>query len=742
MRTVYRIVETEKQLNNLIKWVKETGVCSVDFETNGYPVYDDNFRPTILGVSFQIGSAWIIPLAHFDSPVNNWKKSFRKFCTEIITNPSILKIAWNLGFEYSIFLKYGYRMRGRIFDGMLAKYLLNEERPNDLKSQVAKFLPEFDGYDLPGAPSGKSKRETIIRFWSSVDLEELSQYCAGDCDFTLRLMVHFEKELIEEGLYPLFRSFYMPLIRILARTYLQGVRIDRDFLVHLEDKYQKLLSDLENKIRAIPLIRAYEKDRQEVLIQDYVSKIEEEISEGNLSDRQIDAREEKISRLLAGEPTTKNEAKLFEPLNFASPKQMIDLLYYSDMGFEFPIKERSDSGAPSTAEDTLEKLKSEDDTGFIEGLLELRGLSKMYSTYIKNILTDQLTEKDRLHPSFLLMGTITGRLSSRNPNFQNIPRVFSNPDIKKYILPDKPGQYIVETDASQAELRIAAALSGDAEMKKVFSEGKNIHAATAAKITGAEYDLINKARKDPEHPKHEWATREHKKAKVTNFGIFYGMSGYKLSDKLTQDTGVHHSVAEADELISDWFKAYRATQKFINDTRELAKEQGYIESPIGRRRRLPILLNPRNAFTDKGSYNEALRQSVNAPIQGWASDMTQWANINIYEAILKGELPSYLHLYITVHDSLEYSIYPEDIVWAVPKIQAIAGSVKNMKKYLGGDLGDVEMKFSAELGITWGHAHEFFPNKDYISYYNEQVKEWNKFRTDNNLKLFNDEEIT
>jgi DNA polymerase I len=337
---------------------------------------------------------------------------------------------------------------------------------------------------------------------------------------------------------------------------------------------------------------------------------------------------------------------------------------------------------------------------------------------------------------------VTGRLSSRNPNFQNIPRVFSNPDIKKYILPNKPGQYIVEVDASQAELRIAAALSGDEEMKRVFREGKNIHAATAAKITGAEYDLINQARKDPDHPKHEWATREHKKAKVTNFGIFYGMSGYKLSDKLTQDTGVHHSVSEADGLISDWFKAYRATKKFIKNNQEQAKEQGYIESPIGRRRRLPILLNPKNSFTNKGAYNEALRQSVNAPIQGWASDMTQWANIIIYEAILKGELPSYLLLYITVHDSLEFSLYPEDIFWAVPKIQAIAGSVKGMKKYLGADLGDVEMKFSAELGITWGHAHEFFPSKDYVTYYKEQMQEWNKFRSDNNIRPLMNEEIT
>lgn len=735
METCYRIIKSVKQLEDLIQWCKDTGVVSVDFETTGHPVYTDEFKPTILGVSFQPGSGWIIPLGHYDSPFKDWKRILKIFSKGVIENPAILKIAWNLEFEYSIFLKYGYRMRGRIFDGMIAKYLLDETRPNDLKSQVEKYLPDFADYELPNTPSPKSKRENIVKFWSNVNLEELSEYCAADADFTLRLMLHFEPKLMKEGVYPLFRSFYMPLIRIFAKNKLRGIRVDLDYLNFLDEFFHSKLVELERDLRNNPIVKNFEETAIEDRIQDYLEKLEEEIENGNLSERQIASREEKISRIEAGEATTQKEAKLFEPINFASPKQLADLLYLSEYGFEFPILERSDAGAPSTSEPTLLKLVPRDDSGFIKGLLELRGLSKMYTTYIKNIIEEQVY-KDRLHPSFLLHGTVTGRLSSRGPNFQNIPRSTTDSYIKKYILPDKPGQVIVETDASQAELRTVASLANDPDMKRIFKEGRNIHAATAALITGEDYNLINKARKDESHERHIWAIKEHKKAKVTNFGIIYGMSKFALSERLTMDTGVRHSHDDGQEMIDNWFGAYPKTRAYIKKTQKLAETKGYVVSPIGRRRRLPILLNPRNKVFRKSEYNEALRQAVNGPIQGFASDITQWANINIYEAALRGEIPDYILMYITVHDSLEYSINIEDIDKVVPKIQEIAASMKDMEKYLGGSLTGVEMKFSAEAGITWGHAHEYFPGKDYKEIFKKDIEEFNKHRIENNVKPF------
>jgi len=737
MKTIYRIIRDEDSLYKLIEFCKQTGTVSIDFETNGYHIWESNFYPTILGISFQPGSSWIIPLAHKSSPFKDkWKSIFKIFSDEVITNPSIVKIAWNLTFEYSIFLKYGYRMRGRIFDAMIAKYLLDETRPNGLKDMVDRFLPYFSGYELPNTPSSNANRNTIIKFWSNVELEDLSKYCGGDTDFTFRLFIYFENELIEQNLYRLFRSMYMPLIRILSKSRLKGIRIDVEYLKFLSHKFYNDIVLLEKSLREIPLVAEYEELYIQNKIDTKIKELEDEISYGDLSERQISNKEEKISNLEAGIASSKKEESLFEPINFNSPKQLADLLYNSENGFLFPIIDTSETGNPSTAEATLEKLKPLDSSGFINKLLELRGLTKMYSTYVKNILEEQLCEDNRLHPEFVPIATVTGRFGSRNPNFQNIPRVISNPHIKKYILPDKSDQVIVEIDGSQMELRAIASIADDKAMKEIFRSGKNIHVATASKITGVDYDLIDKARKDESHPKHIWAVKEHKKAKVTNFGIIYGMTGYKLAEQLTLDTGYNHSVEEADELINDWFKAFPGVDRYIHEIHEKAKKMGQVSSPINRVRRLPILLDPKNKIFSKGEFNEALRQAGNSVIQGFASDITQWANINIYEAALKGELPSYILMYSTVHDSLEYSVNIEDIHKVVPVLQKIAGSMENMEKYLGGTIHGVDMKFSAELGITWGHMHEYSPDVNYHELLAKDIEEFNQYRIQNNIKLF------
>lgn len=730
MRTTFKIIESVDEVHQLVQHCIEIGQASVDFETNAVERYKPGFLPTILSVSFQPGSSWVLPLAHKESPfVKGWEKVFKIFSEGVITNPAIVKIAWNLGFEYSIFYKLGYRMRGRIFDAMLAKYLLDETRPNDLKSMVSKLLPDFDGYDLPNSPGPKASREALINFWSNVPLKTLAKYGAGDADFTHRLSLHFENRLIDTELYHLFRSFYMPLVRIIATNLLRGVQVDRSWLTYLDSKYDGLINSMEDSLRSIPEVEEFQDILMEDRVDEYIRALKYEVKHGGLSESAKKNRLDKISRIRAGSPGNNDERKLFEKLNFGSPKQLIDLLYTSEYGFQLPVLEKTDSGQPSTGEDTLKKLKSYDESGFLNNLLELRGLTKLKSTYISNILEESITEADRIHPSYLPHATVSGRFSSKNPNFQNIPRVTTNPDIKKYIVAPKDF-FFLEIDGSQMELRVAAEMFKDTAMIEIFKNKQNIHVATAARIYGVDYAILNKARKDASHPLHEDMVKKHKVGKVLNFTIFYGATAYKVAEFVSERTGHKITLDEAQDLIDAWFEAFPQAAAGIKKFQKRAKANGYIENPIGRKRRLPILLDKRNMNFHRGEFNEALRQSVNAPIQGFASDITQWGNINIYEDFLRGKLPHYFYLQSTVHDSLEYLVHKADVLEVVPKACAIAGSMRGLGTYLGYTFKHVDMQFSAELGITWGHTEEFDSRVNYIEKYDHDLLKWNNDRNE------------
>jgi len=694
-----------------------------DFESSGTDVHSKSFIPTILGVSFQVGSGWVIPLAHKDSVFKGkWKRILKKFAIEVIENPAIVKVAYNALFDGRILERFGYRVRGRYFDAMLMKYILNEERPNGLKDMVDMFLPDFSGYDLSNKPGKKARPEVIKAFWTNVDIEELSEYCAMDCDCTFRLFLHFEQKLWDNNLYYWIRNFYMPLVRIYTKTILNGILVDRPYLEKLMVDYQKELQEMEITLRSIPVIEEF----QDILIEDriekYIEDIEDEIWHKDLSQRQIDAREEKISRIEAGEATTNKERKLLEPLNFASVPQMSQLLYLHEDGFEFPILEKSKTGNPSTSESTLLKLQAEDDSGFIETLLKLRGSQKLYSTYVKGIYENHLTPQDKIHPSYLLHATVTGRTSSRNPSFQVIPRTATAAPIKKMFTAPKDS-YFTEHDGSQMELRVSAELSGDKEMLKVFKEGKNIHVATAAGMFDIDYELINSARKDEAHKQHLDMVKKHKSAKVLNFTIFYGAGPKKVAEFLTERTGDKHSITDAIYFIDKWFDAYPGAEKWIKKTHKLAIRDGFVTNLFGRKRRLPILLDQANKKYEPGAWNEALRQSLNFLAQSTASDITQWIAIQTYVSILRGELPGYLHLLTLIHDSTEYYIHKKDVILVTEKIQQIARDLPDLKKYLRGKLSRVDMKFSSEVGINWGAMQSYDPDKDYDEEYDKLKSE-------------------
>lgn len=619
MFTRYKIIRSFKELKQLVEACLKTGYASVDFETNGKGIYTDEFKPTILSVTFQVGSGCSIPLQHFDESLEwmqdgVWLDWLLYFGRNVIENPKVVKIAWNWKFDNQIFQKYHIYSRGTVIDGMLAKYLLNEERPNGLKDMVRRYLPEFADYEK------YDKFETIS--WDKKPLEPLCKYGCMDTDFTFRLAMFLEKKLIDKGFYNLYRNLIMPASKVLQEAESNGLPFDIELNSELTEKYAALIKEVTSNLRNLKIIRRYEKKLLSDRVSNYIDKLNEEISQ--LSDdpskaRSIKTREAKISRVLAGEYVTNDEKKLVEPVNFNSQKQMVDLLYNSEKGFKFPIleytrdaKTKKLSDNPSTSFETLEKLIPDDKTGFIKNLLDLRGLDKMNSTYILG-LRELVQSDNRVHPTFLIHGTTSGRLSSRNPNGQNIPKVMVNPDIKRqFITP--PGKLFLTYDYSQAELRILAHLAKEDTMLEWFRTGKDIHLASACKKYHEDYDSILPIYEDEQHELYPLWKKRRKQAKTINFGIVYEQSAKKLAESLsTPDEKV--SDEEGQVFLDEYFETFPKIKRFMDRQHKFMEKHGYCESLFGRRRRCP------KVYSDNYSeYLEALRQCVDEETEALTTD--------------------------------------------------------------------------------------------------------------------------
>lgn len=631
MKTRYHIIKSYSELEKLVEACLKTGYASVDFETNAEPIYNDTFKPTILSVTFQPGSGISIPLQHFECSESHINKTWLEWLTyfgrNVIENPNVVKIAWNWKFDNQIFQRYNIYSRGTVIDGMLAKYLLNEERPNGLKDMVRRFLPEFSDYE---------KYDSFDSIpWSKKPLKKLCEYGCMDTDFTFRLSIFFESFLIKKGFYNLYRNLIMPASKVLQSAEKNGLPFDVELNVKLREKYNNLINEYNTKLRSIRTVQRYQnyiiKKRKEDYIETLESEIEELREEGK--DRQVKTREQKLSRIIAGEYTTKAELKLIEEVNFSSQKQMVDLLYNSNHGFKFPViaytvdKHKKPTNNPSTSEDTLIKLKEHDKSGFIDTLLNLRGVQTINSTFIVG-LGDLVQSDGGVHPTFLIHGTVSGRLSSRNPNGQNIPKTMVNPDVKLQFIPPK-NQLFLCYDYSQAELRILAHLANESTMLEWFRTGKDIHLASACKKYHENYDEIIKIYQDEQHPEYKLWKKRRKQAKTINFGIVYEQSAAKLAESLsTPEEPV--SKEEGQQFLDDYFKTFPKVKKFMEKQHKFMEKHGYCVSLFGRRRRCPKVYSE-----NYGEYLEALRQCVDdkteaLTIEGWK----KYNEINVGTLIL------------------------------------------------------------------------------------------------------------
>lgn len=710
METKYKIITNKQELKKLIQCCKQTGYASVDFETNAEPLYNKSFKPTILSVTFQPGFGCSIPLDHFETKKYtskgwNWKKMLRKFGEEVIENPNVVKVAWNYKFDDQIFQKYNIYYRGVCLDGMLAKYLLNEEKPNDLKSMVRRYLPEYGDYEK------QDKFDKIP--WDKKEMEPLCHYGCQDTDYTLRLMLFFEKKLIDLGLYNTYRNLIMTASRVLTSVEKNGLYVDRAFNQELLDSYLPKIEAAKEAIYNLLKVKKFTKLYNQSKIEKYIAKLEEEIEnlDPRVDKRKIQSREQKIANIRAGVFTTKKELELIRPVSLGSSVDLPQLMY-SEEGFNFEVIKKNDSGKPSTDEETLTNLRltvkklDSPKAVFLDSLLELRGLEKMYKTYIEG-WHEKTQDDDRLHGRFLIHGTTSGRLSSAEPNAQQIPKTSVDPNIKKQLVAPKGTLYIA-SDFSQAELRIMAHLSGDETYLNAFNSGQDPHLAIAATKYHVPYEEALKIYEDENHPDHKiWKVRR-KQAKQIAFGLIYGIGAKLLAVKLSDPkSGIIVTPEEAQKEMDIFFGQHPKLKTFLKKQEKFLRKNGYLVSLFGRKRRLPQIYS-----SDRGEEAYALRLALNFPCQSAASDMCLFGSILIYYLMRQGKLPSTKSVCL-VHDANYQITKPENInTWSIYEMWQIYRNPLT-KPYFGFQIDDVTMDMDFVIGRSMAEELPFIPGYDY-----------------------------
>ena len=558
----YYLADTAEKQIALCEQLLQEKSFAFDTETEGL----DPLTAGLVGMSFAIREqeAWYVPV-----PAN------REEATDIVLrlapalqHPEIEKVGQNIKFDILALRKYGVRVKGPLFDTMLAHYLLNPELRHGMDYLAETYL-KYKTVPIEDLIGPKGKKQASMR---TVPIEQIKEYAAEDADVTLRLKHYFAPLLKQEGLESLFFEMEMPLIYVLAEMEATGVKLDTNAL----------------------------KQSSEVLSQ------------------QLTALEESIYDL-AG-----------QSFNINSTKQVGEILF-DKLKLDEKAK-KTKTGGYSTSEEVLEKIRGKHP--IVDKLLEYRGIKKLLSTYIDALPALIHPETGKIHTSFNQAVTATGRLSSTNPNLQNIPvRDELGREIRKAFIADDDDCIFFSADYSQIELRLMAHLSNDPHMVEAFCSGADIHAATAAKIYGI--------------PVEEVTSDMRRKAKTANFGIIYGISVFGLAERLSIPR------AESKELIDGYFQTYPRIKEYMEESIRVAKEKGYVETLFKRKRFLPDI-NSHNAIVR--GYAE--RNAINAPIQGSAADIIKLAMIRIHQRFEAEHLKS--RMILQVHDELNFNVRKEE----------------------------------------------------------------------------------
>lgn len=720
METRYKILSSLKEVKQLIKACKKMGYCCNDFETNAEPIYKDTFRVTILSVSFMPGFGCAIPLDHFQAdeyyaskgiqfPRKQRLKAFKWIGHQLIENPNITKCAWNFKFDGQIWehlFKIFYR--GALLDGMIMKYLLNEEKPHGLKEMVRRYLPSMGDYE---------KAEQFDKIpWDRKELVPLCFYGCQDTDYTLRLCMFFEKKLMDIGMYNTYRNLFATGSRVLTSLEKCGLYVDTQFNEELLHSYKEKIDAARETVMSLPRVVKFSKLFAQEKIDTYLQKIQDELDEMDYSDpknaRKIALREQKIANIRAGVFTTKTELALLDPPNLNSNVTLPLLMFTHPKGFKFPVIKNTDSGGISTDEETLIKLRLTVENSnspkaiFLDKLLELRGLEKMYKTYILG-WHEKVQSDSRLHGRINIIGTDSNRYSSAEPNLQQIPKTSVDPNIKKQLIAPK-GRLYLAYDYSQAELRMMAHLSGDETYLKAFREGIDPHLAIAINKYHADPAEAIAAYNDEQHPDYKLWKGRRKQAKQIAFGLIYGIGPSLLAEKLSDPKeGLVVTKDEAKQIMDEFFEEHPKIKKFKDKQERFLRKHGYYRQLFGTKRRLPEIWGD-----DHEQQAYAIRLGLNFPCQGAAANMTNFGSVLIYWLMRQGKLPR-MEECCTVHDSVYQYTLPQYInVWTVYTIWNILRN-PSTKHYFGFQIDDVNMSMDFSIGRTMAEELPFIPLYDY-----------------------------
>lgn len=558
----YKLVDNEEDMSELCDFFLTNKNISFDTETTS----TDPMSAELVGLSFAVKEfeAYYIPVPADRDKAQKIVNIFRP----VYENADITKIGQNIKYDMLVLRRYGIELKGKLFDTMIAHYLLQPELHHNM-DYMAETLLGYQTIRIEELIGPRGKKQLSMR---DVSPEIVCDYAAEDADVTLRLKNVLEKRLSEQdGLNSLFYDIEMPLVSVLAEMEYNGVCINTDSLAETSRDLTQRMNALEAKI--------YE---------------------------------------LAG-----------EQFNISSPKQVGDILFGKMQIVEKAKKTKT--GQYVTSEEVLQQLRHKHE--IVDAILSYRGLKKLLGTYIDALPKLINKETGHIHTSFNQTVTATGRLSSSDPNLQNIPvRGEDGKEIRRAFIPE-PGCLFFSADYSQIELRVMAHLSGDENMIEAFREGHDIHAATAARIYKKGMDEVSRD--------------ERTKAKRANFGIIYGITVFGLAERLDIPR------SEAKMLIDGYFETFPAVHEYMQQAINNAREKGYAETFFRRRRYLPDINS--NNTTVRGF---AERNAINAPIQGSAADIIKVAMIRIHRRFKELQLKS--KMILQVHDELNFSVVPEE----------------------------------------------------------------------------------
>lgn len=596
----YFLVDDFSKRKQLLEQLKNQTQIGFDTETTGL----DAHNAQLVGISFSFKplEAYYIPIPESQDDALKIVNEFN----EIFENESILKIGQNIKYDLSVLKKYGINIKGKLFDTMVAHFLIQPDMRHNMNVLAETYL-HYSPVSIETliGEKGKGKKQLSMR---DVPIAIIKDYAAEDADVTLQLKQKFEPMLGDAHLQQLFDEVEMPLIPVLAAMEHEGIKLDipalKDFSVELEKEIQQL-----------------DKSIQE----------------------------------LAG-----------TSFNISSPKQVGDILFEVLKIVDKPKKTKT--GQYATSEDVLIKLVGKHP--IVEKILEYRELQKLKNTYVDTLPELINPQTQKIHTSYNQVVAVTGRLSSDNPNLQNIPiRTSKGREVRKAFVCRNDDYVLLSADYSQIELRIIAELSKDEGMIEAFNNKQDIHAATAAKV----YNL----------PINEVTSDMRRNAKMVNFGIIYGISAFGLSERLNIPR------KEAATIIEQYFIKYPGIKDYMDESMRIAREKGYVETILGRRRYLRDI-NSKNAVV----RGFAERNAINAPIQGSAADMIKIAMINIHHDLASKKLKT--KMLLQVHDELVFDVYKPEIDIVKPLIEEKMRTAIKMSVPIEVEMG---------TGRNWLEAH-------------------------------------